>query len=83
MGKGGVIALIRWYQQRISPLFPPSCRFLPTCSDYAMEAVERYGMWKGGWLFLKRFSKCHPFYPQKSICYDPVPKKGEGKRKHR
>lgn len=52
---------------------PPSCRFIPTCSAYALEAVEKYGVWKGGKLFLRRFLKCHPFHRQKTIEYDPVP----------
>ncbi len=65
--------LIRFYRKGISPLTPPSCRFIPTCSEYAMQAIERYGAWKGGWLALRRLSKCHPFHKQKSIEYDPVP----------
>lgn len=65
--------LIRFYRRGISPLTPPSCRFIPTCSEYAMQAIERYGAWKGGWLALRRLSKCHPFHRQKSIEYDPVP----------
>ena len=71
--KRAVLALIRFYQRSISPLRPPCCRFLPTCSQYALEAVEKYGVWKGGLLALRRFSKCHPFHQQKSIEYDPVP----------
>lgn len=65
--------LIRFYRKGISPLTPPACRFIPTCSEYAMVAIERYGAWKGGWLALRRLSKCHPFHRQKSIEYDPVP----------
>ena len=65
--------LIDFYRKGISPLTPPSCRFIPTCSEYAMQAIERYGAWKGGWLALRRLSKCHPFHRQKSIEYDPVP----------
>ncbi len=68
-----LLALIRFYRQYISPLTPPSCRFIPTCSAYALEAVEKYGAWKGGLLALRRLSKCHPFHRQKSIEYDPVP----------
>jgi hypothetical protein len=71
--KGLVIWLIRWYQVHISPTRPPCCRFIPTCSAYALEAVEKYGVWKGGWLSVKRLSKCHPFHKQKTIEYDPVP----------
>ena len=67
------LASIRFYQRSISPLRPPCCRFIPTCSQYALEAVEKYGAVKGGWLALKRLSKCHPFHRQKSVEYDPVP----------
>lgn len=62
--------LIRGYQRLISPLFPPSCRFLPTCSQYTLEAVKKYGAIKGVWLGVKRISKCHPLHPGG---YDPVP----------
>lgn len=65
--------LIRFYRRNISPLSPPCCRFLPTCSAYALEAVEKYGAWKGGFLALKRILKCNPFHRQKSVVYDPVP----------
>ena len=65
--------LIQFYRKGISPLTPPSCRFIPTCSEYAMQAIERYGAWKGGWLTLRRLLKCHPFHRQESIEYDPVP----------
>ena len=65
--------LIRFYQREISPLRPPCCRFIPTCSAYALEAVEKYGAWKGGWLALRRIRRCNPFHRQKSIEYDPVP----------
>ena len=54
---------IRFYKRFISPLFPPSCRFYPSCSQYAIEALERYGMLKGCWLTLKRLAKCHPYHP--------------------
>ena len=64
-------ALIRFYQRQISPAFPPRCRFSPTCSQYALEAIEKYGPWKGGWLALRRFLRCHPFY--KGDYFDPVP----------
>ncbi len=56
-------APIRFYRRFISPLLPPACRFYPTCSQYALEALERYGMFKGSWLILKRLSKCHPYHP--------------------
>jgi hypothetical protein len=64
---------IRFYRKNISPARPPCCRFVPTCSQYALEAVEKYGAAKGGLLALKRFLKCHPFHRQKTIEYDPVP----------
>ena len=68
-----VLSLIRFYRRAISPLRPPCCRFIPTCSEYALEAVEKYGAVKGGWLALRRIAKCHPFHRQKSVEYDPVP----------
>ena len=71
--KALLLALIRFYRLYISPCTPPCCRFIPTCSEYALQAVEKYGAWKGGWLALRRLSKCHPFHRQKSIEYDPVP----------
>ncbi len=57
------IGIIRFYQRVISPLKPPTCRFYPTCSHYGLEAVKRFGAIKGGWLTIKRISKCHPFHP--------------------
>ena len=71
--KSLLLWLIRFYRKNISPLSPPCCRFIPTCSQYALEAVEKYGALKGGWLALRRLSKCHPLHRQKSIVYDPVP----------
>ena len=71
--KGLFLALIRFYRRYLSPLHPPCCRFIPTCSAYALEAVEKYGAWKGGWLALRRILKCQTFHRQKSIEYDPVP----------
>ena len=68
-----LIGLIRFYQKAISPMRPPCCRFIPTCSAYALEAVEKYGAWKGGFLALRRILKCQPFHKQVSIEYDPVP----------
>ncbi len=65
------LRLIRFYQKHISPAFPRRCRFTPTCSAYAYEAIQKYGALKGGWLALKRFCRCHPFY--KGDIYDPVP----------
>jgi len=66
--------LIRGYRRFISPLFPPSCRFQPTCSQYALEAIAIYGTFKGSWLALKRISCCHPLHPGG---YDPVPSSGK------
>jgi putative membrane protein insertion efficiency factor len=63
-------ALIRGYQAAISPLLPPSCRFHPSCSQYALEAVTRHGALRGGWLAARRLARCHPFHPGG---YDPVP----------
>ena len=65
-----VLGLIRFYQRFISPLLPPSCRFEPSCSQYGYQAIERYGVLRGGWLALKRIARCHPFHPGG---YDPVP----------
>ena len=66
-----LLSLIRFYQRSISPFFLFLCRFRPTCSAYAMEAIGKYGAWKGGFLALKRFLRCNPFY--KGDIYDPVP----------
>ncbi len=68
-----LLFLIRFYQRHISPSRPPCCRFLPTCSQYALEAVEKYGALKGGWLALRRVLRCQPLHRQRSIVYDPVP----------
>lgn len=64
------IFLIRFYQKCISPLFPPSCRFTPTCSQYALEAFRKYGPLKGLYLSVRRILRCHPFG---GSGYDPVP----------
>lgn len=64
------VALVRVYQLFISPLLPAACRYTPTCSAYAVEALERYGVLRGGWMALKRIARCHPFRPGGS---DPVP----------
>lgn len=63
-------APIRFYQRFISPLLPASCRFLPTCSTYALTSIERFGVVRGGWLAVKRIARCHPF---NEGGYDPVP----------
>jgi uncharacterized protein len=73
------ILLIRFYQTAISPLKPPTCRFYPTCSQYGLEAVQRFGAVKGGWLAMKRILKCHPFHPGGN---DPVPEKCPKGHKH-
>ena len=65
-----LIALVRFYRRAISPLFPGCCRYIPTCSQYALEAVEKYGALKGGWLAFKRILRCNPFHKGG---YDPVP----------
>lgn len=65
-----LILPIRFYQQFISPLTPPSCRYTPTCSQYAVEALRKYGPLKGGWLALRRILSCHPWGGHG---YDPVP----------
>ncbi|HAM93179.1 MULTISPECIES: membrane protein insertion efficiency factor YidD [Phascolarctobacterium] len=65
-----LILCIRFYQIFISPLKPPTCRFYPTCSAYAIEAIQKKGPVKGTWLAIKRIAKCHPFHPGG---YDPVP----------
>ena len=70
-----LLFLIRFYRRNISPMTPPSCRFIPTCSEYAYLAVERFGPAKGSLLAARRLSKCHPFHRQKTIEYDPVPKR--------
>ena len=66
------ILLIRFYQVAISPLFPASCRYTPTCSHYALEAIKVHGPLRGGWLALKRIGSCHPWG---GYGYDPVPPK--------
>lgn len=64
------LALIRFYQVAISPWTPPSCRFVPSCSKYGHEAIERYGFLRGGWLTFKRLARCHPL---SKSGFDPVP----------
>jgi hypothetical protein len=66
------MGLIRGYQILISPLTPPSCRFTPTCSQYAITAIDRFGIIEGNWLAIKRICRCHPFHEGG---YDPVPEK--------
>lgn len=71
---GCCIKFIDIYQKYISPMFPSCCRFHPTCSLYGRQAIERFGAFSGGWLFLKRIVKCHPFTGQSTIIVDPVPR---------
>ena len=68
-----IIKAIRFYQRKISPLFGPRCRYYPTCSHYAVEAVERFGAFKGSILTVLRLLRCNPLFPGG---YDPVPEKG-------
>lgn len=65
-----ILCAIRFYKRRISPGLPPTCRFIPTCSEYAVEAITKYGALKGGYLAIRRILRCHPFHPGG---YDPVP----------
>ncbi len=65
------LAMIRFYQKAISPNTPPRCRYYPTCSAYAYQAISKYGALKGGWLAFKRLCRCHPF--SKRDYFDPVP----------
>lgn len=65
-----LVALIRGYQRVLSPALPPACRFYPSCSQYALEAVSRHGAIRGGWLAVRRLARCHPFNPGG---FDPVP----------
>lgn len=71
IAKDGVLLLLRGYKWAISPMFPPSCRYIPTCSEYAMEAVERYGVLRGFAMAVARVLRCHPFVKGG---YDPVAK---------
>jgi putative membrane protein insertion efficiency factor len=64
------LAIIKAYKTLLSPILPPSCRYLPTCSDYAAQAIQKHGPFKGGWLAFKRIMRCHPWGGHG---YDPVP----------
>ena len=66
-----LLMIIGFYQRCISPVFPGKCRFRPTCSEYAIQAIRKYGAMKGGYLALRRILRCHPFY--KGNMFDPVP----------
>jgi uncharacterized protein len=65
------VILIRLYQWTVSPLIGPTCRFEPSCSQYALEAIDRFGFFRGCWLGVRRIGRCHPWHPGG---YDPVPK---------
>ncbi len=65
-----LLKLIRFYRKNLSPVRPPCCRFIPTCSEYALQAIEKYGAAKGSWLAFRRLLRCHPFCKGG---YDPVP----------
>ena len=67
--EGFAVGLIRFYQKHISPMHGPTCRFRPTCSEYTVQALRKYGLVKGLWLGIKRVSRCHPFHPGG---YDPL-----------
>ena len=69
--KRAILRAIRFYQVSVSPLFPPRCRYIPTCSEYGIEAIEKYGAAKGSWLTFKRLLRCNPF--NHGDFYDPVP----------
>jgi putative membrane protein insertion efficiency factor len=70
LGSQIACAVVRGYQLLLRPLLPGACRFHPSCSEYAREALKRYGVIRGGWLTLRRLARCHPFHPGG---YDPLP----------
>lgn len=69
-GRGALVGLLRVYKRFVSPLLPAACRFHPSCSEYAMQAVELHGVWRGAGMALRRLGRCHPF---SKGGYDPVP----------
>ncbi len=73
------VGLIRAYQYLLSPWLGPRCRYLPCCSEYAVEAIRLHGTWRGGWLTIKRLARCHPWG---ASGYDPVPE-GRSDRRHK
>ena len=72
MIKRFLLAIIAFYRKHISPNKPPCCRYTPTCSQYALTAIERFGALRGGWMALRRILRCNPLHPGG---YDPVPEK--------
>lgn len=70
--KGVILLFITGYRKFISPCFPRTCRYYPSCSSYSYQAIQRFGIWRGGWLSLKRILRCNPF---SNGGYDPVPDK--------
>ncbi|MFW2371729.1 MAG: membrane protein insertion efficiency factor YidD [Gammaproteobacteria bacterium] len=72
------IGLIRFYQMAISPFFPPHCRYTPTCSSYSVEAISRFGIFRGGWMAMKRIGRCHPWHEGG---YDPVPEHNDNPKR--
>ncbi|MBP1737262.1 MAG: rane protein insertion efficiency factor YidD [Oscillospiraceae bacterium] len=70
-----LLCVIRFYRTSISPMKDPCCRFIPSCSEYGLEAVERFGAFKGGLMTLWRILRCNPFHRQETVVYDPVPPK--------
>ena len=74
-----LIAILRFYKRRISPLLPNACIYTPTCSEYAMEAIEKHGVFKGTWLAIQRVLRCNPFHEGG---YDPVPEPKKHKENH-
>lgn len=75
--KSVMIGFIKFYRRWISPILPPSCRFYPTCSQYGLDAIKRFGAVKGGYLTVKRIMKCQPFH---TGGFDPVPEKKTTKK---
>lgn len=70
-----MLLMLRFYKRFFSPLLPPACRFTPTCSEYAMGSIERFGPFRGGWMATRRLLRCHPFNPGG---HDPVPERLPG-----